>query len=90
MQYLRAHIELQADRIVSKLRWELDEVPLEQGVWVQSNMCKQLYVETLNAQRHRLRELAEQELLDDELSNKLHHEIDLEESRLHSSSAIHD
>ncbi len=90
LQYLRAHIELQADRIVSKLRWELDEVPLEQGVWVQSNMCKQLYVETLNAQRHRLRELAEQELLDDELSNKLHHEIDLEESRLHSSSAIHD
>ncbi len=90
LQYLRAHIELQADRIVSKLRFELEDLPLEVGLWQQGAMCKQLYVETLNAQRARLRELAEQELLDDELSHKLHREIDLEESRLHSSSAIHD
>lgn len=90
LQYLRAHIELQADRIVSKLRLEIEDVPLDQDVRARGPMCKQLYVDTLNAQRCRLRELAEQELLDEELSHKLHHEIDLEESRLHSSSAIHD
>ena len=90
LQYLRAHIELQADRIVSKLRLELEDIPLDEGVWMRGSMCKQLYVDTLNAQRIRLRELAEQELLDEELSHKLNHEIDLEESRLHSSSAIHD
>lgn len=90
LQYLRAHIELQADRIVDKLRLELEDVPLHQEVFMRGIMCKQLYLDTLNAQRYRLRELAEQELLDEELSHKLHHEIDLEESRLHSSSAIHD
>ena len=90
LQYLRAHIELQADRIVDKLRLELEDVPLGDEVFTRGSMCKQLYVDTLNAQRLRLRELAAQELLDEELSHKLHHEIDLEESRLHSSSAIHD
>lgn len=90
LQYLRAHVELQADRIVQKLRFELEDVTLDEEVWTQSTMCKRLYVETLNAQRQRLRELAQQELLDEELSHKLHHEIDLEESRLHSASAIHD
>ncbi len=36
LQYLRAHIELQADRIVTKLRLELDDVPLDENVWTQA------------------------------------------------------
>ncbi len=90
LQYLRAHIELQASRIVNKLRLELDDVSVEEDLWTQGPMCKTLYLNTLNAQRVRLRELAQSELLDDELTHKLRHEIDLEESRLQSSSAIHE
>ncbi len=89
LQYLRAHIELQANRIVSKLRLEVDDISIDDAIWNRSPMCQTLYFETLEAQRNRLRDLEHKDLVDDEVSQKLHYEINLEESRLESSSRIH-
>ncbi|MFO1066041.1 MAG: Na+/H+ antiporter [Pirellulales bacterium] len=89
LQYLRAHFETQAARIVERLELQLEDIDFESEVRSHSPKCQSLYLRTLSAQRSRLKELEHAELIDDEVHAKLRHEIDLEETRLKSSATLH-
>ncbi len=87
VQYLRDHFESHANRIVSKLELELDDIDPETR-W-QAPVCRDLHLGALAAQRQRLNELEQSGIIDDHLRQQLCREVDLEETHLLSSLAIH-
>jgi CPA1 family monovalent cation:H+ antiporter len=87
VQYLREHFESHANRLVAKLELELDDIdPETRG---RTPVCRELHLGALAAQRGRLEELQHSGIIDDHLALQLRREIDLEETHLLSSSALH-
>ena len=87
VQYLREHFESHANRIVAKLELELEDIDPETR-W-RAPVCRDLHLGALEAQRTRLNELEQSGVVDSHLTQLLSREIDLEETHLRSSSAIH-
>ena len=79
VEYLRAHFELQASTLVSRMQWEHPE-------WEQPVVCQTLVFGALHAQRQKIQQLHDAGLLSDELLSKLERDIDLEETRLRSTT----
>jgi hypothetical protein len=87
VQYLREHFESHAKRLVAKLELELEDIDPD-ARW-RAPVCRKLHLGALAAQRERLEELQQSAIIDDHLAQQLRREIDLEETHLISSSAIH-
>jgi CPA1 family monovalent cation:H+ antiporter len=87
VQYLREHFESHAKRLVARLELELDDI--DPDARSRAPVCRKLHLGALDAQRERLAELQKLNIVDDHLAQQLHREIDLEETHLISSSAIH-
>jgi monovalent cation/hydrogen antiporter len=86
IRYLRDYFETHSQRVLANLELELEHIDSDKIR--RTPICRSLHLGALKAQRDRLLELEESNIIERELTLQLCREIDLEETRLRSPTTI--
>lgn len=82
MQYIQSRMTRQADIWLSTLHSQLGQVGDEVSIEHQPSRIQNTYLALLKKQRLKLHQLVSQGIIDEATANKLHRELDMDESRL--------